>query len=191
MPLVLTSAPAREPVSVSEAKQYLRIDSAVEDPVVASLILAARLHIEGALDIAMVTQSWKLLLDRWPEDGRVEIPLGPLQSVDSVTVYGADDVAQAVPESSYLVDLSSLRPRLVRHAGAVWPMPGRPVNGIEIAVTAGYGDTPETVPQPIRQALLMLVAHWYEQREPVVLEEPDALPHGVADLLAPYRAVRL
>jgi len=191
MPLVLTAAPAAEPVSVSEAKDYLRVDSAVEDPVVASLILAARLHIEGALDIAMVTQSWTLVLDCWPEDGRVSIPLGPLKSVDSVKVYDSEDVAQTVSSESYVVDLSSLRPRLVRQAGAVWPTPGRPANGIEIALTAGYGDTPDKVPQPIRQAVLMLVAHWYEQREPVVFETPDELPHGVAELLKPYRQVRL
>lgn len=191
MPLVLTAAPELEPVSVAEAKDYLRIDSAVEDPVVASLVLAARLHIEGALDIAMLTQSWTLVRDRWPEDGRVGIPLGPLQSVDSVKVYDSDDVAQTVPPETYVVDLSSLRPRLVRTTGAVWPTPGRPASGIEIAVTAGYGDTPDKVPQPIRKALLMLVAHWYEQREPVVFDQPDVLPHGVADLLKPYRQVRL
>jgi len=191
MPLVLTAAPALEPVSVSEAKDYLRVDSAVEDPVVASLILAARLHIEGALDIAMVTQSWSLFLDGWPEDGRVSIPLGPLKSVDSVKVYDADDTAQTVSPQNYAVDLSSLRPRLVRQAGAVWPTPGRAANGIEIALTAGYGDTTDKVPQPIRQAVLMLAAHWYEQREPVVFEKPDELPHGVADLLKPYRQVRL
>ena len=191
MPLVLTAAPEREPVSVSEAKEYLRIDSAVEDPVVASLILAARLHIEGALDIAMITQSWSLFLDCWPEDGRVSIPLGPLKSVDSVKVYEADDATQTVPPDTYVVDPSALRPRLVRQAGAVWPRPGRPANGIEIALTAGYDDTPAKVPAPIRQAVLMLAAHWYEQREPVVFDRPDELPHGVADLLKPYRQVRL
>jgi len=191
MPLVLTAAPALEPVSVSEAKDYLRVDSAVEDPVVASLILAARLHIEGALDIAMVTQSWSLFLDGWPEDGRVSIPLGPLKSVDSVKVYDGEDTAQTVSPETYVVDLSALRPRLVRQAGAVWPTPGRAANGIEIALTAGYGDTTDKVPQPIRQAVLMLAAHWYEQREPVVFEKPDELPHGVADLLKPYRQVRL
>jgi len=191
MPLVLTAAPEREPVSVSEAKDYLRIDSAVEDPVVASLILAARLHIEGALDIAMVTQSWSLFVDCWPEDGRVSIPVGPLKSVDSVKVYDANDTAQTVSPETYVVDLSLLRPRLVRQAGAVWPIPGRPANGIKIALTAGYGDTTDKVPQPIRQAVLMLAAHWYEQREPVVFERLDELPHGVADLLKPYRQVRL
>ena len=191
MPLVLTAAPEREPVSVSEAKDYLRIDSAVEDPVVASLILAARLHIEGALDIAMVTQSWSLFVDCWPEDGRVSIPVGPLKSVDSVKVYDANDTAQTVSPETYVVDLSLLRPRLVRQAGAVWPIPGRPANGIKIALTAGYGDTTDKVPQPIRQAVLMLAAHWYEQREPVVFDRPDELPHGVADLLKPYRQVRL
>jgi uncharacterized phiE125 gp8 family phage protein len=191
MPLVLTAAPEREPVSVSEAKDYLRIDSAVEDPVVASLILAARLHIEGALDIAMMSQSWSLFLDCWPEDGCVPIPLGPLKSVDSVKVYDADDAAQTVSPETYAVDLSSLRPRLVRQAGAVWPQPGRAANAIEIAVTAGYGDAPDQVPQPIRQAVLMLVAHWYQEREPIVFDKPDALPHGIADLLKPYRQVRL
>jgi len=191
MPLVLTSAPALEPVSVSEAKDYLRVDTAIEDPVVASLILAARLHIEGALDIAMVTQSWSLFLDCWPEEGRVSIPLGPLKSVDSMKVYDADDAAQTVSPETYVVDLSSLRPCLVRQAGTVWPRPGRAANGIEIALTAGYGEAPDKVPQPIRQAVLMLAAHWYEQREPVVFEKPDELPHGVADLLKPYRQVRL
>ncbi len=191
MPLVLTTAAEREPVSLDEAKRYLRVESAVEDPVVASLVLAARLHIEGALDIAMLTQSWSLFLDCWPEDGRVDIPLGPLSSVDSVKVYGADEVAQTVSPTTYVVDLSSLRPRLIRNAGAVWPTPGLSANGIEIAVTAGYGDTPDQVPAPIRQAMLMLVAHWYEQREPVAFDRPDELPHGVADLLKPYRQVRL
>jgi uncharacterized phiE125 gp8 family phage protein len=188
---MLTAAPALEPVSVSEAKEYLRIDSAVEDPVVASLILAARLHIEGALDIAMVTQSWSLFLDGWPEDGCVSIPLGPLKSVDSVKVYDADDAAQTVSPDTYVVDLFALRPRLVRQAGAAWPRPGRAANGVEIALTAGYGNTPDEVPAPIRQAVLMLAAHWYEQREPVVFDPPDELPHGVADLLKPYRQVRL
>jgi uncharacterized phiE125 gp8 family phage protein len=191
MPLVLTAAPDREPVSVSEAKDYLRVDSAVEDPVVASLILAARLHIEGALDIAMVTQSWSLFLDGWPEDRRVAIPLGPLKSVNSIKVYDADDVAQTVSPDAYIVDPSALRPRLVLQAGAVWPRPGRAANGIEIALTAGYGDTPDKVPAPIRQAVLMLVAHWYQEREPVAFDKPDVLPHGVADLLKPYRQVRL
>jgi len=191
MPLVLTAAPALEPVSVSEAKAYLRIDSAIEDPVVASLILAARLHIEGALDIAMVMQSWSLFLDCWPEEGRVSIPLGPLKSVDAVRVYDGHDVAQTVSPESYVVDLSTLRPRLVRRPGTVFPGPGRPANGIEIALTAGYGETPDKVPQPIRQAVLMLAAHWYEEREPVVFDRPDELPHGVADLLKPFRQVRL
>lgn len=191
MPLVLTATPAQEPVTVSEAKDYLRIDSAVEDPVVASLILAARLHIEGALDIALITQSWSLFLDRWPEGGCVPIPIGPVKSVDTLKVYDADDVATTVSPDTYVVDLSSLRPRLVRLPGVLWPFPGRPANGIEIALSAGYGDTPDKVPAPIRQAMLMLVAHWYEQREPVVFEKPDELPHGVADLLKPYRQARL
>jgi uncharacterized phiE125 gp8 family phage protein len=66
------------------------------------------------------------------------------------------------------------------------------VNGIEIAFTAGFGATAEDVPMPIRLAIKMLVAHWYEMREPVLAGEAgNALPLGVASLIAPYREVRL
>ena len=63
---------------------------------------------------------------------------------------------------------------------------------IEIAVTAGFGDAGSDVPEPVRQALLLLIAHWYEQREPVMLggERAD-IPGTVAGLLAPYRPIRL
>jgi uncharacterized phiE125 gp8 family phage protein len=68
----------------------------------------------------------------------------------------------------------------------------RALNAYEVFFTAGYGDEPEDVPAPIRQALLMLVAHWFERREPVVLgAAPQEVPATVAGLLLPYRRLRL
>ena len=90
MPLILTSGPALEPVTVPEAKAHCRVDGTAEDVLIASLILTSRLHIEAALGLALITQSWKLLLDRWPNEPSVAIPIRPVQSITSVRVLAAD-----------------------------------------------------------------------------------------------------
>jgi len=191
MALVLTSAPVVEPVTLSEAKAHLRVDGAAEDTLIGSLILTSRLHIETALGLALITQGWRLSLDAWPEGRELELPLRPLQAVREVRVFSADNMSSLVPAETYLVDLAGVPPRLVRR-GAMWIAPGRPAGGIEIDFTAGYGDAASDVPAPLRQALLMLVAHWYEHREPVELGSPvAAVPSAAYELLAPYRTRRI
>jgi len=191
MSLVLTSAPAAEPLSVAEAKSHLRIDGAAEDALIASLILTSRLHIEAALGIALITQSWRLHLDRWTDSGVIELPIRPLQSVEAVRVMDQSGTPTTVPTSDYIVDAAGSPPRLVPVNGG-WPAPGRKVGGIEIDLDAGFGAEAEDVPGPIRQALLLLVAHWYEHRDPVEIGSPETrIPAAVSDLLMPYRIKRL
>jgi uncharacterized phiE125 gp8 family phage protein len=70
--------------------------------------------------------------------------------------------------------------------------PARLLNAFEVAFTAGYGDEASDVPEPLRHAIKLLVAHWFEQREPVVLgAAAQEVPATVAGLLLPYRRVRL
>lgn len=191
MALVLTSGPAAEPVTVSEAKAHLRIDHNAEDVLIASLVLTSRLHIEAALDIALIRQGWRLHLDRWPPGAVVPVPIAPLIAVGAIRVLGADGVPSAVPPLSYAADTTSRQPRIIR-VGTSWPVPGQTVNGIEIDLVAGFGDTAQDVPQPIRQALLLLVAHWYEHRDPIEIgSEATVIPNGVSELLAPWRRKRL
>jgi len=191
MALVLTSGPLSEPVTVAEAKAHLRLDGSAEDLLIASLILTSRLHIEAALGLALITQGWRLILDRWPGWPEVPIPLRPIQSIASVSVLAADGTPETMPASGYILDQHGLPPRLIR-TGTSWPGPGRLAAGIEIGFTAGYGAAASDVPAPIRQALLMLVAHWYEHRDPIEIGSPViAIPSAVSELLAPYREARL
>lgn len=188
MALVLTSGPVLEPVTVAEAKAHLRIDGTAEDTLIASLILTSRLHVEAALGLALITQSWRMLLDRWPLHKDIELPLRPLQTVDEVRVWPEVGPAAVVDEDDYLVDAASVPPRLVR-TGVVWRQPGRAANGIEIDLTVGYGTATSDVPEPIRQALLLLVSHWYERRDPIEVGAPQTMvPSPVSHLLEPYRA---
>ncbi|MCH9806763.1 MAG: head-tail connector protein [Alphaproteobacteria bacterium] len=191
MSLQMTSGPAIEPITLAEAKAHLRVDGTEEDQLISSLILTSRLHIEAALGLALITQAWKLLLDKWPKTAEVRIRLRPLQSVSEVKVYDTDGQAAIVPPEHYISDTTGNPGRLVP-ARQGWPQPGRRANGIEIAFTAGYGDAETDVPAPIRQALLLLVAHWYEHRDPVEIGTPGvAIPAAVSRLLKPYRLARL
>jgi uncharacterized phiE125 gp8 family phage protein len=192
MPLILTAGPSAEPISVAEAKAHCRVDSDAEDTLIASLILAARMHIERSLDVALIEQSWSLYLDAWPDRHFVRLPLAPVVSLDAVRLYSPTDTNITLDPSLFFLDSAGSRPRLVRRDAQAWPLPGRPANGIEIAFTAGYGPAADDVPMPIRLAIKMLVAHWYEAREPVLPgEDANALPLTVASLVAPYREVRL
>jgi uncharacterized phiE125 gp8 family phage protein len=103
----------------------------------------------------------------------------------------AEGAAVVIAPTNYLADVASVPPRLVR-TGMIWPQPGKAANGIEIDLTAGYGAAADDVPAPLRQALLLLVAHWYERREPIEVGSPEtSIPNSISDLLAPYRLRRL
>ena len=188
MATVLINGPSVEPISLAEAKAHLRIDVSSEDTLIQSLIMASRLHIEAALDLALVTQTWRYRLDAWPRSRALAMPMRPVQSVTAVTIYALDDSSAAIDPTDFILDGEANPARLVWRGSQTLPMPGRVANGIEIDFIAGLGDAASDVPQPIRQALLLLVAHWYENREPVEIGgSATPIPPGVSELLSPYR----
>lgn len=190
MSLDLIAGPAVEPVSVAEAKAHMRIDGNAEDGFIASLITTSRLHVEAALGLALVTQRWLWRFDRWPDEGAVQLPLRPVQSVEAVRILPASGTAATVVSSSYTLDGAGNPARLMPKAAL--PGPGVAINGIEMEFTAGFGAAAADVPAPVRQAVLLLVAHWYENREPVAVgAQPVPVPAMVSELLLPFRTVRL
>ena len=192
MPLILTDGPAVEPVTLAEAKDHLRVDGTAEDTLIGSLIVTSRLHVEAAMGLALVTQGWSVFLDAWPPGSALALPLRPVQSITAVRLYDEDAVVTTVPAGTYFLDGAGVPARLVRQGALAWPSPRRTANGIEVAFTAGYGDAAADVPEPIRQALLLLIAHWHEHRSPLeVGSRAQPAPDMVAELLAPYRALRL
>jgi len=192
MPLVLSAGPEVEPVSVAEAKAHMRIDGTAEDVRIGSLIVTSRLNIEAELGLALVTQSWSWFTDAWPRGPSLKLPLRPVQSIVAVRTYDEAGAATTLSPESYFLDGAGKPPRLVRQGALAWPKPGRIANGIEIAFTAGYGDAAADTPEPIRHAILLLVAHWHEHRSPLEvgpLAQPP--PDMVEKLLKPYRTMRL
>ncbi|HVV63289.1 MAG TPA: head-tail connector protein [Pseudolabrys sp.] len=188
MPSILLTAPAVEPLSLDEAKAFLRVDTTDEDGVIGALIAGSRIHIEAQTRRALITQSWRLSLDSWPVDGRLPVRPAPLQTLDAARIYDESGATHAIDTQAFVLDLGS---SALAFAPWALPAPGRVVSGIELDVTVGYGDAATDVPEPLRQALRLLVAHWYENRGLVASGSVSALPVNIAALIAPYRMLSL
>ncbi len=184
MPSILTSPPAAEPVSLAEAKAHLRVTHGDDDAYIGTLLRTARQSVEAQTGLGLVSQGWSVFLDDWPDNGVIELPLAPVLEVIDIKVHGDDDVAAVIDPSHYYEDRVSRPARLILRGSRSWARPGRVANGIEILLTIGFA----TVPEPLREAILQLLGHWYERRGD---EAADSRPLHIAQLIQPYREMRL
>lgn len=192
MPLILDTAPATDPVTLAEVKVHIRVESTDEDASISDMILAATQRFDGrdgSLGLCLITQSWTLTLDAFVAE--VAIPLPPCQSIDAITYVDPDGATQTLDAGAYQVfGLGSADGAKVRPAyGTSWPAIRNQPDAVAITFTAGFGDNPGDIPEPIRTAIKMRVGHLYENRESVVIgtgyntETPD----GPEDFVRNFR----
>jgi len=183
------AAPAVEPVSLAEAKLHLRVDIADDDAYIEALIAAAREYFEGATGRALITQEWRLSLPGFPCGSEIELPRAPLQTVDHFAYTDSDGTVTHVDATTYAADTDSEPGRIVLKYGEYWPANTlATLNPVQVEYTAGYGDAATDVPAHMRQAIKLLVAHWYENREPVTAGEvARAVPFALQSLIYLYR----
>jgi uncharacterized phiE125 gp8 family phage protein len=197
--LSVHTAAAADPVSLVEQKTHMRVDHADEDALITSLITAATKHLETVMDRAFVTQTLRASLPCWPSTcrygpespayGEILLPRAPLQSVTSITYVDSGGTSQTWGTSNYQVDAQHLPGRIVPAFGATFPtLRTETINPVSIVYVAGYG-LAAAVPEPIKAAIKLLAAHWYENREPVVVGNiVTPLPMAVESLLWSYRS---
>ncbi|TGE33329.1 head-tail connector protein [Desulfosporosinus sp. Sb-LF] len=196
--LTLITPPAVEPLSLADVQNYLRIDTTndtLEDAYVTSLIVSAREYCENFQNRAYITQTWEMALPRFPfsaEAMAIEIPKGKLQTIESITYKDTAGVENTlVPELEYAVSNRGILGRISPPFGKVFPLDILyPLDPVVIRFTCGYGDGPEDVPARVKQAMMLLIAHWYENR--VVVNDlrgvnPVELTFTVSSLLSQNR----
>lgn len=187
---VLIAPPLVEPVALGDVKNWLKVDVTDDDGLITGLITSARMMIEQATRRRLITQGWRLIRDAWPESNLIALPLAPFVALTAITVFDVDNNPQSLAVNLPFIDTT---PDAARLLFATAPLaPGRAIAGIHLDVTIGYGATGVSVPQPLLQAVYMLVAHWYENRGDVLTDSGAVrLPASVAALIAPFRAMRL
>lgn len=191
MAVTVVQAPAAEPITLAEAKAHLRVDTADEDGLITSLITVARAVAEAYTNRALVTQTLELTLDAFPGgDGIIELPRPRLQAVTSVTYVDESGLARTMTTSEYQVDARAEPGRVAPAYGTTWPATREQFNAVTIRYTAGYGAA-AAVPESIKAAIKLLVAHLFENREPVnVGSIVNELPFAVEALLNTERVLR-
>jgi len=183
--MTLVTAPTAEPVSVIEMKDHLRIeiDETAEDAILAKWIKAARLMVEAINARRLITQTWDCVLDRWPSGSVMKLPYPPLQSVTHVKYTDTAGTESTWSSDDYIVDTDACPGRIGLAYGEIWPTTTlRPIAGIAVRFVCGYGDAAD-VPEHLVQAVKLVVAHMYENREITDLKDHFELPYGASRLI--------
>jgi len=181
--VVATVAVAACEFAVSMVKSA---STSVEDDLLNSFITAARQYCENFQNRSYISQTWELWLDAFPIQNFIKIPLPPLQAIGvSVKYYDINDTEAPFNPSNYFVDTKSEPGWVVLNTGCLWPSTTlRPANGVCVEFIAGYG-VATAVPKKVKQAMLLLISHWYENREAVATSGaiPKEIPFSVEALL--------
>lgn len=189
MAITRLSAPLAAVLTLEEVKRHLRIEHDDDNAYLTDLIAQSTDHLESVSGLRLITQTWRQYLDAVPKGRCLRLAVQPVQSIMEMRVYGETGSPQTVSPVNLELDRVSSPPRLVVHEAV---QPARAVNGIEIDIEAGFGDTPADIPDSLRRALLLLVGHAYEFRGAVPLEQqPACEPHGFRTLIAPFRGIGL
>ncbi len=201
-----TTAPIAEPVSLAEAKAHLRVDASDENNYIDTLIATARAHCEAITLRQFMPAQWRLTLDDFPRGrGRspaiegcdIILPRSPVTLVGSIIYTDTNGANQVFDPTKYVVSTDDEPARISLVFGEVWPVTLDQLNAVRISYDAGYGPvgagtTTESefaalhTPQPIKQAILMLVAHLFENRETVLIGTVSKeIEFSVQSLLSP------
>lgn len=201
-PKIIVDA-TEEPISLDEARLQCRVDAYdspaehPDDPLITGLITAAREWAEKFTGRTIAQKTLELALDQFP-CGAIDLPGSPVQSVTGFTYTDGDGAMQS---PGYQFDTYSEPPRLLPAVNASWPatygqyatsLAAGQANAVKVRYVAGYtlpGDSPDQWPLPksLKQAMLLCIGHWYENREDTSIVKLESIPMGAQALARQYR----
>lgn len=163
MSYTVTTAPAAEPITLTEAKAHLKVDISDEDALITSAIKAAREWLEEYTGLKFYTQT---ITEYWDEFTNECFYLGvyPIQSVTSVKYIDIAGDEQTLSSANYKADLIKRPCRIESAYGTNFPSTRQEINAVYIEYIVGYGVAAD-IPENIRHSLYLLIGLIYENRE--------------------------
>lgn len=210
MGITVVTPPVSDPISLDEAKDHLRVTSDIEDARIAGCMFAARVNAERVTRRTFRTQTIACTFDApygaWPShceqrEGslypyrtqRIELPVTPVQSVQSISYVDNNGAVQTLATSQWVAVLDRTVAYIEPAYGLVWPSLRSQSAAITVTVVAGWPD--DQFPDDLRQALLLLTAHFYENRAAVTTggraEIPTEVPLALEAILSGYAVRRI
>lgn len=166
------SEPLVPPISLSEVKNHLRLDTSEEDLVVQGLIDSATVFCEDFQRRCFINRTMSLWLQELPMCEQIEIPRPPLVSVEALIIHYTDGTTQTIDSSLYEVHTENEPGTIIMSSNASITIPSDKtilqVNPYEIQFTCGYGTSSKDIPANVKQAMLLLIGHWFNNKEDTI-----------------------
>jgi uncharacterized phiE125 gp8 family phage protein len=189
---ILVTAPSVEPLTLTEAKLYLRVDQSTEDNLISGMVVAARQWVETYTRRALVTQTWDFRYEAFMDTRQpLILPKAPLQSVTSITYLDEDGVSQTLASSNY-----SVRTLSGATAGRGYielnddvSLPSLYTDAlapVTVRAVCGYGAA-AAVPDGVKMAIYLMLGDLYEQRQETMMSVSSKTKTTIERLLGPYR----
>jgi len=174
--------PTAAAVTLDEAKAHLRIDGDSDDADLSRFIVAATDYIEQETRTSLLAQQFVQTFDAFPAGRVIQLLRPPLASVEAVKYLDADGTEQTLSDELYRVDIVSRPGRIVLSFGASWPATASEANAVRVEFTAGHGNVSQ-VPPLLKQAVLLMVGHMFENREAAIDRRIDTVPLAVESIV--------
>jgi uncharacterized phiE125 gp8 family phage protein len=191
--LILITPPVGTPISLHEARAQCRVDDDSEDALIVGYIRSASEHVEQLTGLKLLDQTWEWTVDGFPDRcGWLRLPLAPLLQLVSILYQDTQGNVQTLDPLIYRIEgIGSVEPaRLILAPNQTWPSTWHGFGAVIIRMRVGWVDH-NSVPEALRVAVGMLVAHFYSFREPVVAGSEygpaSHVPYSVRELVSPYR----
>lgn len=179
----VTTAAASEPVTLSEAKLWLKVDFSADDDLITALIQAAREMVENYTNRKLMPQTVTEKFNAFPSDNII-LSAAPVSGVTSITYTDEDGTTQTLSSSKYIVQDYALPAQISVAYSETWPTTRDEADSVTVVYTVGYDDA-DSVPQALKNAIKMTLAYMYENRTDKVRK----LPTQAEYISWPYRIV--
>ena len=181
----LVTAPGSEPITLDEAKAYLRVDDSTEDTLISALITAARRKFENDTLHYLLPQTWELYLNRNEITTEpISINKSDITAISSVKYYDSSNTQQTLSTSDYQTAIQG-KPSSIQII--TMPTIYDRLEAMVIRFTLGYANA-GAVPEDIKLAIKLLLATWYENRQTVVTgTQVNDIPMTYQFIMETYR----
>lgn len=189
---LLVTPPTAMALTMAEVKENLRIAHDDDHNLLTNLIAAVTSYLDGPFGIlrnCLLDQVWAVRAPSW---GGLRLGLGNVQAAVLVSYWPADGGAEVTLDpAAYRLEFDA-HGAFVVLTGAARPELALRADAVTAHFRAGYGPQAKHVPEAIRQAMQLLVGHYYKHSEAVISgTRPTELPMGARSLLSPYRLQRV
>lgn len=178
--------PGELPWTISEFRDHLRLDGTDQDQWLTAILTAATRKTEADTSIALMRSAYRYSIDR--PCGTILLPVGPVFSIESIVYLSISGVETTVPIEEYYLDNRSNPARLQNRDTFSWPTLYDVSGSFWVNFVAGH-ESANDIPQDLRFAVLLLAAHWFENREASTLLNLNQIPLGYDSIVTSHRRV--